>query len=328
MPYPRTPAQNIQIGQVSMYLSLVDVAKKKALEGIPYYDQQLPVLIALETDVVNWQYEMDSTDSTLRETSDYLYALCGRYALDAQNVINAGGVVVTPVEDVSNYLIKQRAYPQFIVGAVDSPMVDGDTVLEIVDELAVLESRDGEVEIHVDGGELGQMLLDRSSYTPVYETGKYTITFRDPVRDGMLIMVDYPVRMPLVFTGSIAPPTDDQYIAVLVDFEIRTLLNTAGNIFTIPAGTQGILRINLAGTSTLDERLAAVWEYYVNNIGGTITLSLSTGGIIYQTFASPMDGNIAINANNTLQGVEIVGTGQIGSTITLTATFNYAPFGI
>lgn len=328
MPYPRTSEQNIQIGQVSMYLSLVDVAKKKFTEGIPYYDQQLPLLIALETDCVNWQYEIDSSDSTLRETSDYLYALCGRYALEAQNVINAGGVVVTPVEDVSNYLIKQRAYPQFIVGAVDSPMANDDTVLEIVDEHIVPESLDGEVEIHVDGGELGQMLLDRSSYTAVYEPGKYTITFTNPVRTDMLIMVDYPVRVPLVFTGSIAPPTDDQYTAVLVDFEIRTLLNSAGNIFTIPAGTQGILSIKLAGTSTLDERIASVWEYYVNNIGGTITLSLSQGGIIYQTFASPMDSNIVISANDTLQGVEIVGTGQLGSTITLTATFNYAPFGI
>jgi hypothetical protein len=308
--------------------AIIDREKQNNLFG-GYIDSSLPEKIFFVWKRVQKRYDKDPTDTSLRDTANLLWSLIGRYGLRALTNLEAGGVVITPATNVANYLIKLFSYPQFVVGDTDSPMVDGDTVLEIFDDLIVPQSGQGEVTIHTDGNEQGQMLpLGRTSYTAIYTTGKYTITFSDPVRTGLLVMIDYPIRVNLVFQSGVAPVTDDEYTAVLVDFEIRTLLNTAGNIFTIPAGTQGKLNIKLGGVSTLGEKLYGEYNYYVNNIGGTITLSLSDGGIIYSTFATSMYDNIAISGNNTLQGVQIVGTGQVGSTITLTATFNYSPFGI
>ena len=45
----------------------------------------------METDSVNWIYEYDNTDSTLTETTAYLYALCGKYAVQAIPLVTGGG---------------------------------------------------------------------------------------------------------------------------------------------------------------------------------------------------------------------------------------------
>ena len=307
--------------------SLQDRATKNTLfGGMPV--QTIPQKITFVGRRVQYRYDINPSDTTLRDTANTLWKLLGKYGVRAVNSLDQGGVVVTQIPGIANYLVTLRNYPQFVVGSFGSPMVADDTVLEIFDDLAVPQGKDGQVEIHLDGGELGELLMDRSSFDAVYTTGKYTVTFTNPVRDGMLIMPKYPIRNNLVSSSIPSPTTNVEYTATLVDFQIRTLLNSDGNIFTIPAATQGVLTINLTGESSLDERLAAVWEYYVNNIGGTITLAQSNGGIIYQTFAVPMDANIVISGNNALQGVQIIGTGQVGSTIILKATFNYAPFGI
>jgi hypothetical protein len=198
MAYPLTVAQQIQIGQVSTYLSLTDITKKKFLEGIPYFEQQLSILIALETDILNWQYELNPSDSTLFQAGDYLYALCGRYAIDALNSINAGGVIITPVTGVATFLIQLKNYPQFIVGAIDSPMVDGQDTLVITDPLAVDQSLQGEVEIHVEGAEQGEDLSDRVSFIATYATGQYTIVWNQGLSNGMLVQIKYPIKVTLV----------------------------------------------------------------------------------------------------------------------------------
>jgi hypothetical protein len=90
-----TVAQKIQIAQVSLVLVNNDVAAG-ALFG-KRIDTRLPLMLAMETDSVNWQYEHDPSDSTLLETSDYLYSLC-KYSSRARAIINAGGggQVITP----------------------------------------------------------------------------------------------------------------------------------------------------------------------------------------------------------------------------------------
>lgn len=86
----------INIAKVSTFLSA-----KENLEGSLFGAKlypNLPVTLAMETDSVNWIYEYDNTDSTLTETTNYLYSLCGKYAVQAIPIITgSGGGSVTPV---------------------------------------------------------------------------------------------------------------------------------------------------------------------------------------------------------------------------------------
>lgn len=86
----------INIGKVSTYLANSNTAKGILFGGRIY--PNLPTILAMETDSVNWIYEYDNTDSTLTTTTAYLYALCGKYAVQAIPVITGGGGgSVTPI---------------------------------------------------------------------------------------------------------------------------------------------------------------------------------------------------------------------------------------
>lgn len=90
-----TTAEYIEIGQVSTFLSRTDVAKG-AMYGQTLYPN-LPVLLAMETDSVNWIYGYDAAESTLPIATRYLYSLCGSYAVQAIPIISGGGGgTVTP----------------------------------------------------------------------------------------------------------------------------------------------------------------------------------------------------------------------------------------
>lgn len=79
----------INIGKVSTYLANSNTAKGVLFGGRIY--PNLPTILAMETDSVNWIYEYDNTDSTLTETTAYLYALCGKYAVQAIPLVTGGG---------------------------------------------------------------------------------------------------------------------------------------------------------------------------------------------------------------------------------------------
>jgi len=89
----------INIGKVSTYLSRADVSKGSLFGArIAGRNPQLPLTLAMETDSVNWIYEYDSTYSDLTVTTRYLYALCGKYGVQAIPIITGGGGgSVTPV---------------------------------------------------------------------------------------------------------------------------------------------------------------------------------------------------------------------------------------
>lgn len=93
-----TPSEIIDVAKVSQYLSVLDI-EKSGLYG-KGQDLKLPLKIYNIRKSVEWLYDLDNTDSTLTATSNYLLALCGKYAFEAQVIIN-GGSGVTPIVPVN-----------------------------------------------------------------------------------------------------------------------------------------------------------------------------------------------------------------------------------
>jgi hypothetical protein len=277
---------------------------------------------------VQYRYDINPNDSTLRDTANLLWSLLGKYGLRAINSLQMGGIVVNSTTNVASYLTVLKDYPQFVVADSGTPIISGGSTLTIVDPLIVPESLLGSVEVHADGSEQAQYLSDRASFTPVYSTGQYVITWNVPILAGTVMQIKYPVRQNLVYAASDNVVVDDTYTAVLNGVQTKQLLNLAGNIFTITAGTQGQLNINLAGQDQSNNTFAGYWQYYVNNVGGVITLALSSGGIYQPYSGGDINANISITGNNTLQGVQVEVTGFSGKTITVNANFTYNSFSL
>lgn len=153
----------ISVGDASTYLSSNDNAKGN-LFGKRLSSPVSPVEIAMATDALRWQYEGDPTDDTLRGFANYLYWLCGKYALEAQYIISGeGGGTVVPISPSLPYPI------QFIVSG-SSFMVDGQSSVTITDFVGfnLLFSRGGIAQSTVD--------TEPSYYSWNRDSGLFTIT--------------------------------------------------------------------------------------------------------------------------------------------------------
>lgn len=86
----------IEIAKVSEYLSANDIAR-----GALFGPRKIPItpqVLYMERMAVEWMYNIDPNDDTLRLTANYLYSLCRGYNLQARNIVNAGsGGSVSPV---------------------------------------------------------------------------------------------------------------------------------------------------------------------------------------------------------------------------------------
>lgn len=103
-----TIQQIINIAKISQYLVVCAIERGGLFgKGIP---QQLPLLLYQVRKNVERQFLLDPNEENLIKVSNYLYALCGQYALFADN-INQGGQIapIAPPVAVSPY--------QFIVDA-------------------------------------------------------------------------------------------------------------------------------------------------------------------------------------------------------------------
>lgn len=92
----------VSIGDVSTYLS-ANYTSKKLLFGGPIIKEIPPIQIAMATDGLRWYYEGGSDpEGLLRNTGNYLYWMCGKFALQAQGIISGpGGGSVIPSSGVS-----------------------------------------------------------------------------------------------------------------------------------------------------------------------------------------------------------------------------------
>lgn len=90
--------QIIQLGKVSSYLA-ANYSNEQSLYVGSLIQPVSPVQISFVTDGLEWAYDggAQSTED-LREVANYLYWICGKFQLEAQNIIyGPGGGTVIPI---------------------------------------------------------------------------------------------------------------------------------------------------------------------------------------------------------------------------------------
>lgn len=126
MPTILSVADIIELGDATTYLA-ANYQSTGALFGARVIKPNLAVQIAFVTDALRFGYDGDAeTDASLRSTANYLYWMCGKFQLEAQQIINGAGggsVVPTPAGTTVNRI-------DFEVSS-SSYMVTGDTTKNI-----------------------------------------------------------------------------------------------------------------------------------------------------------------------------------------------------
>lgn len=86
----------IAIARISQYLAQDD-ALKGSLFG-KRVAPKTPLVLYAERKAVEWMYNFDPSDDTLRLTANYLYSLCRGYNLKARGILSeSGGGSVSPI---------------------------------------------------------------------------------------------------------------------------------------------------------------------------------------------------------------------------------------
>ncbi len=115
-----TIPQIIIRAKISQWIAVTAIHKGGVFGGgIPSH---LPSLIYQVRKSVERIQDLDPTDDYLLGNANYLYALCGRFGLQASYYINAGGSVAGVTSGV-NYGIPTTSYY--------TAVADGETVLEL-----------------------------------------------------------------------------------------------------------------------------------------------------------------------------------------------------
>lgn len=89
-----TVANILDIAKISMYIATIDIEKGK------FYGKRVvpetPQILVNEIFGIEYWYNLNPADTSLTETSNYLYSLCRGYNLQAQQIAGTGGTI-TPV---------------------------------------------------------------------------------------------------------------------------------------------------------------------------------------------------------------------------------------
>lgn len=140
----------IDIAKKSQFLSTVSIKQSGLFGG--GIDLQLPRKLYCIRKNVEWLNTLDSDDLSLTETSNYLYALCGRFGLLAQG-IGGGGGSISPVGG-------KAIYP-FIITSADfqsdgitylNPDIVGDSLMIFINEWSQQWLTSPDSFIYVAGG--------------------------------------------------------------------------------------------------------------------------------------------------------------------------------
>lgn len=116
-----TVAQIMDIWPIAQYLAANDIQNRRNNSGA--VDVSLPQKIYSIGTAVQRIYDEDPTDSTLPQTARYLYALCGKYGLQASVVAQTSGTIstITPLPSTLPLPL------DWVVGASTSPLATGDS---------------------------------------------------------------------------------------------------------------------------------------------------------------------------------------------------------
>jgi len=184
----------IAYGKCTQFLAATDVATQNLLKGgalVERYARQVYIV----RKQIQYRQSIDSGDATLNPTSNYLYALCGKYIQRAKQLIaNMGnGIIINPATGAESTL--QPVLLQFVVGVTASPVsvngvnvtlpTAGDT--QIVLPLTYILNNS--VSFTKDNTPLPVGLTDRESFTPLYTNNNVTINVNDAFANGDLIVI-------------------------------------------------------------------------------------------------------------------------------------------
>lgn len=180
-------------GKISSFLAASDFAQQKLLRGSAF-PTNLPELLSVVTDLVDWNNTRDPTDETLVDTANYLYQLCGRYLPRAKQLIaNMGqGLIVNPATGAVSILAP--FYIEFYVGVTASPIVVngvnvtlpsvGDTIMTL--PLTYIKQS---LEIELDGISVPRVATDRIAANVNYTNNDATITINSPFAQSQLWVI-------------------------------------------------------------------------------------------------------------------------------------------
>lgn len=166
----------IEYGKISSYLAATAIANNKLFKG----SDRVPTLadkIRLVYRSLSWKFNINPNDESLDDVALYLYALCGKYIIEAKRILGQGqaGQVVNPSTGTTVAITNPAI--QFTVGNGGAPMNPGDTVLTLTYSNVVNPS----IEVFLDGVDLPYGLSDRQSYTATYNDSNIVITFKQGV---------------------------------------------------------------------------------------------------------------------------------------------------
>lgn len=183
----------VNYGRISSFLAASDFARQNLLRGIAF-PTNLPELLSVVTDLVEWNNSRDSADDTLVDTANYLYQLCGRYLPKAKQLIaNMGqGLIVNPATGAVSILAP--FYIEFYVGVTASPIiVNGQEVtLPSVGESSMflpLTYIKQSLEIELDGISVPRLADDRIAANVSYNDIGAVITVNQPFSQNQLWVI-------------------------------------------------------------------------------------------------------------------------------------------
>lgn len=179
----------LQYAEISQYLAANATAKNMMLNGgdtVPSLSRKIYIV----RKALAWKYAVDPTDESINDVALYLYAICGRFIIDAKRILGRGqsGQVINP--STGTTVTIETPVIQFTVGDVGSPMIAGDTVLTLTGYEGVINPS---VEVFLDGVELPYGVSDRVSYTVSYlpTSNEVIITFNQAVSNIQLYRVRF-----------------------------------------------------------------------------------------------------------------------------------------
>ena len=180
-------------GKISSFLAASDFAQQGLLKG-GAFPTNLPQLLTVVTDLVDWNNSRYPSDATLVDTANYLYQLCGRYLPKAKQLIaNMGqGLIVNPATGAVSILAP--FYIEFYVGVTSSPInVNGVNVtLPAVGDTSMtlpLTYIKQSLEIELDGTSVPRVATDRIAANVNYTNNDATITVNSPFQYNQLWVI-------------------------------------------------------------------------------------------------------------------------------------------
>jgi hypothetical protein len=152
---------------------------------------QVPSLarkIYLVRKALEWQFNINPNNESLNDVALYLYALCGRYILEAKRILGRGqaGQVINPSTGTTVTVTNPNL--QFRIGDPGSLMDAGETVLVLTDYPNIINPS---VQVFLDGVALPYGVSDRISYTASYSDDGVTITFNQGVETPQLYWIRF-----------------------------------------------------------------------------------------------------------------------------------------